>query len=275
MLRPSTTSPRVALLGVVATLSLVAGCGLFHTPLKVNVSTALGPKAQQWTLRVSATGDGQADAGLFITYPDGHTVDQFDCLIDKGTQSSATLDSLPRGTYAWTVYAAHIGAGVKNVFSLPSKDLMAKNVVASGKFMITASRITVVAGRPGPPGSVDGPATTARFFQPQAIACDARGDIYVVDADNVIRKISRSGVVTTVAGRAGESGAADGPGSSALFNAPSGIACDTQGNLYVADTSNNTIRKVLPNGRVITYAGDAHHLRRHGRAFTRQRSSPR
>ena len=106
------------------------------TPLKVGVNTGVGPKPHEWTVWISATGDGQADAGLFLTYPDGHKVDTWDCLVQEGDRESSTLESLPSGAYAWAVYAKHVGAGVENVFSLPSSELIARNVVSSGSFTI-------------------------------------------------------------------------------------------------------------------------------------------
>jgi DNA-binding beta-propeller fold protein YncE len=96
----------------------------------------------------------------------------------------------------------------------------------------------------------------AAFSDPFGIAVAADGTIYVSDAgeSNRIRKITPEGVVTTLAG--GNEGFADGAGPAASFNTPSGIALDTKGNLYVADTGNNRIRKVTPEGQVSTVAGD-------------------
>jgi hypothetical protein len=119
---------------VVALLLLASGCG--HKPLKVQVTTGLGPDPHQWTVTISATGDGQADAGVFLTYPDGHTADTMDCLVQGGARPGGTLDDLSRGTYSWTVYASPVGTGVKNVFALPQKDLTAKNRVSAGSFTI-------------------------------------------------------------------------------------------------------------------------------------------
>lgn len=96
----------------------------------------------------------------------------------------------------------------------------------------------------------------ARFNNPDGIAVAPGGDIYVVDAGNgTIRRIAPSGRVTTVAGSPGVTGSADGTGSAVSFNAPAGIAADRAGNLYVADTGNNTIRKITPGGTTITFAG--------------------
>lgn len=107
-------------------------------------------------------------------------------------------------------------------------------------------------------GSADGNASVARFNQPQGMVADAAGNIYVADRDNhTIRKITPPGVVSTLAGVAGQNGAADGVGSTARFNSPSAISIDSSGNLYVSDTNNHTVRLISPDGRVSTVAGKA------------------
>ena len=94
-------------------------------------------------------------------------------------------------------------------------------------------------------GSADGTGSAARFFEPNGVATDSSGNVYVADTvNNTIRKITPAGVVTTLAGLAGSGGSADGTGSAARFNYPSGVATDASGNVYVADTYNSTIRKI-------------------------------
>lgn len=107
----------------------------------------------------------------------------------------------------------------------------------------------------GSTGFNDGALNQARFADPFGVAVDAKGNVYVADAgaNNRIRKITPEGVVSTTAG--GEEGFQDGQGASARFNTPSAIALDADENLYVADTGNNAIRKVTPEGVVTTIAG--------------------
>lgn len=107
-----------------------------------------------------------------------------------------------------------------------------------------------------PPSIKPSPGLAARFNNPQGITHDASGNLYVVDTGNQkIRKITPAGIVTTLAGRSRSPGSADGVRFNAQFNSPTGIAIDASGNLYVADTGNNTIRKITPDGVVTTLAG--------------------
>jgi uncharacterized repeat protein (TIGR02543 family) len=121
-----------------------------------------------------------------------------------------------------------------------------------------AGSVSTLAGLAGAAGSADGAGAAARFNSPFGIAVDGAGNVYVSDTGNqTIRKISPSGLVSTFAGLAGVSGAQDGTGSAARFNSPTGLAIDGNGNLFVADTLNDTIRKVTSSGQVTTFAGSA------------------
>jgi streptogramin lyase len=115
--------------------------------------------------------------------------------------------------------------------------------------------VTTIAGA-GAVGFQDGAANEALFDAPVGLAIDEQGNIFVADTYNDrIRKISTDGQVTTVAGT-GVAGYLDGQASEAMFDTPCAIAVDQQGNLFVADTGNNAIRKITPQGEVMTFAGN-------------------
>jgi sugar lactone lactonase YvrE len=121
----------------------------------------------------------------------------------------------------------------------------------------SAGAVTTIAGVAGASGLADGTGSAARFHGPQGLAIDTSGNLFVADTNNnAVRKVViATGVVTTVAGQAGIAGSADGSGSQAQFHFPSGVAVDTAGNLYVADTDNHTLREITPSGTVSTLAG--------------------
>ena len=122
---------------------------------------------------------------------------------------------------------------------------------------VTASGVvTTLAGSPTTRGSTDGPGSTATFSTPFGIARDSSGNLFVADSSNhTIRRITPAGNVSTLAGTPGSAGTSDGTGSAARFNQPLGIAVDSAGNVFVADTGNSLIRKITPAGVVTTAAG--------------------
>ena len=139
--------------------------------------------------------------------------------------------------------------GLGNVFVADRDNHTIRKVTPEGV-------VTTLAGYPGFPSFGDGTGDTAYFHSPSGVAVDSAGDLVVADTDNnMIRKVTPSGVVTTLAGLAESRGSADGTGSQAMFSLPSGVAVDGAGNVFVADRSNYTIRKVTPEGVVTTLAG--------------------
>ncbi|HBR17693.1 MAG TPA: hypothetical protein DD725_08825 [Deltaproteobacteria bacterium] len=104
----------------------------------------------------------------------------------------------------------------------------------------------------------DGKGRMAHFKGPDNIAIDKDGNIYVADADNFrIRKITPDGTITTIAG-SGVKGYQDGDGKSARFAYPTGVAVDSENNVYVADRGSHSIRKIMPDGKVVTIAGNGY-----------------
>jgi sugar lactone lactonase YvrE len=105
---------------------------------------------------------------------------------------------------------------------------------------------------------LDGTGAAARFSAPAGIAYAPGGFLYVSDTGNhIIRRVDLNGAVTTLAGKPGAWGAADGTGAAALFNTPMGMCVGVDGNLYIADSENHTIRRMTPQAVVSTYSGSA------------------
>ena len=121
-----------------------------------------------------------------------------------------------------------------------------------------ADNVATLAGTGGAVGSADGRGTAVQFEAPAGAAVDRASNVYVADEGNsTIRKVTTGGVVTTIAGAAGQRGSADGTGAAARFNLPAGVAVDRDGNVFVADLGNFVIRKITPAGVVTTLAGTA------------------
>ena len=151
------------------------------------------------------------------------------------------------------------GTGGDASFSFPQAVAVdsAGNVYVADTSNYTIRAITpsgvvkLLAGLAGNRGSADGTGNAARFDFPNGVAVDSAGNVYVTDTvNNTIRTITPSGVVNTFAGLAGSLGSGDGTGSAASFTSPQGVAVDSAGNVYVADTGNYTIRKITPAGVV-------------------------
>ncbi len=116
--------------------------------------------------------------------------------------------------------------------------------------------VATLAGQAVVSGATNGTGTNALFSDPAAIVTDTNGNFFVADSENdAVREVMANGWVTTFAGQLGVPGSMNGTGTNAQFDAPSGLAFDASGNLYVSDTGNNIIREITPAGAVSTIAG--------------------
>jgi sugar lactone lactonase YvrE len=130
-----------------------------------------------------------------------------------------------------------------NVFVADSANHTIRKIAPDGS-------VSTFAGSAGNRGSIDGTGTAAQFDYPTGLAIDAGGNLYVSEySDCLIRKITPNAVVTTIAGLAAMTGSADGSGSSARFDGPSGVAVTSGLDVFVADTANDTIRLGTPGSR--------------------------
>ncbi len=155
------------------------------------------------------------------------------------------------------------GTGSAALFNLPTYVV----VLANGDALVSdasnhvirrvtpAGVVTTFAGS-GIGGWADGPAASAKFDAPAGLALDATGALIVADTNNqVIRRVSLAGNVTTLAGMVDEAGFTDGPVSIACFFAPSAVAVRSDGSILVADTNNHVIRRLVVGSMVTTVAG--------------------
>ena len=156
------------------------------------------------------------------------------------------------GTGSAARFASPAGAVVDalgNIFVADQANHVIRKVTPAGA-------VTTFVGAAGVMGSMDGTGAAARFNSPTGLAIDTVGVIYVADSDNcVIRTITPAGDVATLAGTPGSCSSVDGTGAAARFHTPDGVAADSGGTVYVADTGNNTIRRITTTGVVTTLAG--------------------
>ena len=122
----------------------------------------------------------------------------------------------------------------------------------------TLHTLALLAGKPGGGGNLDGIGSKARFYVPSGVISDGAGNLYVSDGPSIRKIVIATGVVTTLAGAAGNAVSKDGIGANAGFVSPAGLTYDGAGNLFLADRTAQTIRKiVIATGAVTTLAGSA------------------
>jgi streptogramin lyase len=239
---------------------------LFIAEKQSNIVRIISPQGVVNTIAGTGTQGFSNTAGaVTFNFPSGVAVDANGnvYVADQGNSAIRAINTQAIvTTFAGGPAGFANGRGTAAAFNAPSDVAVdaAGNVFVAddGNHMIRKitplGDVTTFAGD-GNRGSADGPGATASFNGPEALCVDTAGNVYVADqGNNVIRKITKLGVVTTLAG-SGNAGAANGKGTAASFNGPAGVAVDTKGNVYVGDSNNNLIRKITPDGTVSTFAG--------------------
>jgi hypothetical protein len=251
------------------------GATFFLLALSLNAANAQSTYLNPGTVSTLAGGSKSGStngtgAGAQFDNPVGVASDSAGNLYVSDTFNHTIRKITPAGSVTTLAGSATLdgstdGSGNAARFSYPAGiavDPAGNIFVADGKHTIRkitpAGAVSTLAGSAGTSGTTDAAGIAARFKNPEGIAVDPSGNLVVADKFNqTIRRITAAGVVTTLAGSPGAVGSADGTGSAARFDFPSGVALDSAGNVYVADTGNQTIRKITPAGVVTTLAGMA------------------
>lgn len=200
----------------------------------------------------AGVGGSQDGAGTTATFsfPRGLTVDSGGTLY---VAANGVRRISPAGVVSTLVASMNLPSAL--IFDLSGNLLVAESNVHAIKRVTPQGDVSNYAGT-GSPGSLDGAVASAQFDGPSGIAADAFGNVYVSEYYNsTIRRINSAGSVSTFAGRARASGVADGVGADARFGGPLGLAVDIADALYVADYQNNLIRRISPEGNVVTIGG--------------------
>jgi sugar lactone lactonase YvrE len=194
--------------------------------------------------------------GIALSGTDFYVADTYNQTIRKLTTagvvstlagSAGTSGSLDGTSAAANFYIPKglVGDGGTNLYVVDSYNPTIRKVV------ISTGVVSTIAGYGGTPGTTDGTGTAAKFYTPFGITYDGT-DLYVTDtANQTVRKVTTSGVVTTWAGVAGTAGSTNDTGTAAKFNYPTGIVNDGT-NLYVADSENHVIRQIVIATKVVT-----------------------
>jgi uncharacterized protein (TIGR03437 family) len=208
------------------------------------------------------SGDGKAATAAQLSRPSGLAFDPFGniCIADslngriRMVSTTGVISTLAGATQL--SYPA--GLATDSAGNLYIADSLNNEVY---KYSFKSAALTLFAGTSSAPGGFagdGGAASQALLNGPSGVAVDASGNLYIADAGNErLRQVNGAGKISTTAGNGGFRFAGDGGKAiNAQLNSPSGMAFDTAGNLYFADTANNRIRKITPAGVITTLAGN-------------------
>lgn len=262
----------IALVFVAFTISTFAQAPVisYQTPQTYILNSSIAPLSPTNTGgAVPATTYGQvstyAGGGSYLLTPTGIAIDAAGNMFIESWGTNQILKRDPAG--AISIFAGTFSQGSTNGQGTAASFYEPDAIVidAAGNLIIAdqgnnlirkitpGGLVSTFAGS-GVTGSTNGIGTASSFNSPRGLAIDVTGNLYVADqASNMIRKITSAGVVTTYAGT-GASGSTNGTAVTASFNSPCGVALDLNGNLYVGDSGNNSIRKITPAGVISTFA---------------------
>ena len=267
-LRPQSGASRLAALAALATslaivpAATVAPAGATASPSVYGLSLAAGP---------SVTTNWPTGTQFVYVSPAGVAVDsKGDLLIaDNGVKSE--IDKItPAGVFSVVAGAGSFGhptPGTATSSQLWGPDGVAVDssdniyIADAGNNRIekvtTDGTLSVIAGNGDAGTPTPGPATSSRLFQPNGVAVDSSGNVYIADStDNTIDKVTPGGTLSIIAGNGTTGRVVPGPATSSPLWNPIGVAVDSSNNVYIADTGNNRIEKVTPTGTLSVIAGN-------------------
>ena len=247
-------------------------CFAQATQFSINTVAGSGPNSQGFK------GDGSVATSAWLNSPAGVTLDSSgnlyiadrgnNCIRKVAAGTGAKISTFAGSCGAAGAYGGDGGAATAATFNAPTAlafdkagNLYVSDLLDHVVRQITpGGTISTFAGTGQYPFNGDnGPATATDLNQPFGLAVDAAGDVYIADSQNhCVRMVTPDGNIHAVAGVPAASGYSGdgGPARQAKLNTPFGIALDAAGNLYIADTGNNVIRMVTPDGTISTIAGN-------------------